>query len=528
MRPRHDVASGSHRAPRVPTPRAAVRSTVRAAAAIPPALALVAAAAFVGGGVTSVTVHQLSTERAREAARSAVAVEQANRARSDAASTDRLSGQATAYLAARRTEARTLAAGAVVNAGAVTSASQGVLDPTETAELDEAVAHLATLIDAAPDARVALDDAVTTVAAARVIPVAEPPASSPASVPVAVEPLADVTALVEQSRPERLDPGAVMPQGDTRSATTPTAAPLRTSTATVSDPVARHSARGRATAADTAVPETTTGPAANSDPGRTPIAAAAQSLLASAAPRTVTPATVPGDGSGALLGTSPLGDGPLPAPAAEVLATADLELTASADLAAAAQRVLDLSAQLQATVDERIAARDAAARAQAEAAERERQRLAHETTTQRIKRLVAGAKAAPPGQIPDELLCDVPFDHSVRLRCDAAAALTLMEKAYRAETGQRLTVVSSYRTTDVQTQLFLEKGAIAAAPGTSNHERGQAIDVGGAGTLGQFDAPLYLWLSANAGRFGWHHPLIMEPGGSGPLEPWHWEYDTTD
>lgn len=507
MPPRHHAHSGSHRASLL-SPRAMARSTVRAAAAVPPALALITAAAFVAGGVTSVTVHQLSAERVRDAVRSGIALEQANRTRADEAATARLSGQATAYLAARRTQARTLAAGAVVGAGTVSAASQGVLDPSETAELDDAVGRLAVLLEAAPDARLALDDAVTTVVAAQAVEVdAAAPTPTPTAVPV--EPLSDVVALVESSRTTTGDPGSTTPWDGWSAASTDPALPVRAATSTVDDTVARLST-GR-----TPLAAATLAPAADTDPALPPVTAAAQSLLASATPQPVTPTGLPTDPA------------PTPSvPAADVLAAADLELSASDELAEAAQHVLDLTAQLQATVDERVAARAAAEQAAADAAAREQQRLAHETTTQRIKRLVAGAKAAAPGQIPDEMLCDVPFDHSVRLRCDAAAALTLLEKAYRAETGQRLGIVSSYRTTDVQAQLFLEKGAIAAAPGTSNHERGQAIDVAGAGSLGQFDAPLYLWLSANAGRFGWRHPSIMEPGGSGPLEPWHWEYDT--
>jgi LAS superfamily LD-carboxypeptidase LdcB len=63
-------------------------------------------------------------------------------------------------------------------------------------------------------------------------------------------------------------------------------------------------------------------------------------------------------------------------------------------------------------------------------------------------------------------------------------------------------------------------------PGSSNHGRGLAVDFADLGSLGQFSAPAYTWMQDHAGDFGWHHPSIMEPGGGGPPEPWHWEFGT--
>ena len=72
------------------------------------------------------------------------------------------------------------------------------------------------------------------------------------------------------------------------------------------------------------------------------------------------------------------------------------------------------------------------------------------------------------------------------------------------------------------------KGGLAATPGRSNHGRALAVDLGGFGAVGAFGDPDYLWMKEHAEAFGWHHPRAMEPGGSGPLEPWHWEFDTED
>jgi len=121
-------------------------------------------------------------------------------------------------------------------------------------------------------------------------------------------------------------------------------------------------------------------------------------------------------------------------------------------------------------------------------------------------------------------LCPVPFAPTHRLRCDAAAALAALNDAYRAEHGADLELSSAYRTHTQQVALRAARGALAARPGTSLHERGVAVDLAGAGGLGEFDAPLYRWLAATAPRFGWAHPPALGPGGSGPPEPWHWEF----
>jgi LAS superfamily LD-carboxypeptidase LdcB len=139
---------------------------------------------------------------------------------------------------------------------------------------------------------------------------------------------------------------------------------------------------------------------------------------------------------------------------------------------------------------------------------------------------IAATDAAPNGEIPTVLLCGVTFARTALLRCDAATMLEQMDAAYHQETGRHLVISSSYRTTAEQEVLRATKGELAAVAGTSNHGRALAIDLTGAGELGQFDAPVYQWLVANAATYGWHHPAYMEPGGAGPLEPWHWEYGT--
>ncbi|WP_344466203.1 D-alanyl-D-alanine carboxypeptidase family protein [Cellulomonas aerilata] len=130
------------------------------------------------------------------------------------------------------------------------------------------------------------------------------------------------------------------------------------------------------------------------------------------------------------------------------------------------------------------------------------------------------------GQIPVSAMCEVEFAPNHRLQCDAAEALADLNDAYREDFGTDLRLTDSYRTFEAQVAVKQAKGFLAATPGTSNHGWGLAIDVVGAGALGRFDSPVYLWLDENAEDFGWHHPRGMEPGGSGPQEPWHWEYAT--
>jgi hypothetical protein len=121
-------------------------------------------------------------------------------------------------------------------------------------------------------------------------------------------------------------------------------------------------------------------------------------------------------------------------------------------------------------------------------------------------------------------LCTIGFAAPARLRCDAAEALDQLAEAFRADTGQDLGVTSAFRTFAEQTAVKAARGPLAAAPGTSRHELGVAVDLAGMGALGDFTTPAYLWMTEHAAVFGWHHPRAMEPGGRGPLEPWHWEF----
>ncbi|WP_146819078.1 M15 family metallopeptidase [Actinotalea fermentans] len=206
-----------------------------------------------------------------------------------------------------------------------------------------------------------------------------------------------------------------------------------------------------------------------------------------------------------------------------------LDLAVSADLLAAAQRVAALSTQVAALSDDVAAeladAEEAAAarRAEQEAKRLQAEQAALQAALARMSTRIAATDAAPNGEIPVELLCRPRFT-SVLLRCDAAQALDQLNAAYRAAFGRDLAVSGGYRTFAEQQQARSTKGDLAALPGTSNHGRGLAVDFSDFGSVGQFDDPDYLWMVANAPQYGWIHPAAMGPGGSGPLEPWHWEF----
>ena len=129
----------------------------------------------------------------------------------------------------------------------------------------------------------------------------------------------------------------------------------------------------------------------------------------------------------------------------------------------------------------------------------------------------------PNGLIPPSAMCPLgPAGHA--LRCDAAAAYRAMSSAFAGAFGTPICITDSYRTYSSQVRLYGQKPALAAVPGTSNHGWGLAVDL--CGGIERFGTPEYLWMKANAGRFGFLHPDWAEPG-NGREEPWHWEYAGT-
>lgn len=202
-----------------------------------------------------------------------------------------------------------------------------------------------------------------------------------------------------------------------------------------------------------------------------------------------------------------------------------LDLDVSAQMLTAARLVTELSTQVQADADAKVAASAASATA-ASATAAAADAAAARTAAARQAAAVAVAAGSSNGAIPADALCGLSFARGALLRCDAATALNTLDAAYRADVGTDLVVVSSYRSLADQVAVKAARGDLASAPGSSNHGRGLAVDFGDFGAVGQFNAPGYQWMKVNAERFGWHHPAVMDPGGSGPQEPWHWEFGT--
>ena len=122
------------------------------------------------------------------------------------------------------------------------------------------------------------------------------------------------------------------------------------------------------------------------------------------------------------------------------------------------------------------------------------------------------------GRVASSSLCEVDLPGRHLLQCDAARALEEADAAYHAQTGGHLVVTDTYRSYSLQVVTRSRKPSTAAAPGTSNHGWGMAIDL---------DGPSSAWLRAHGADYGWVHPLWARPGGSKP-ESWHLEYVASD
>ncbi|OLT23387.1 peptidase M15 [Actinomadura sp. CNU-125] len=134
--------------------------------------------------------------------------------------------------------------------------------------------------------------------------------------------------------------------------------------------------------------------------------------------------------------------------------------------------------------------------------------------------LVAEAKGFPNGLIPSKYLCDLP-QSGHELRADAALGFYKLNTAYKERFGREMCVTDAYRSLSEQHSVYARRPGFAAVPGTSNHGKGQALDLcGGIQNAGSVQ---FNWMEANAEQYGWFHPAWAY---SNPFEPWHWEYGT--
>lgn len=123
------------------------------------------------------------------------------------------------------------------------------------------------------------------------------------------------------------------------------------------------------------------------------------------------------------------------------------------------------------------------------------------------------------GLIPESEMCTL-WDGTNMLRGDAAVALAELHENFKVAFGRNLCITDSYRSLGDQRRVAATRGGLAATPGTSNHGWGLAIDLCSAETRNGVLA----WLFDNGSVYGWENPPWAQRGGSGPYEPWHWEY----
>jgi LAS superfamily LD-carboxypeptidase LdcB len=160
-----------------------------------------------------------------------------------------------------------------------------------------------------------------------------------------------------------------------------------------------------------------------------------------------------------------------------------------------------------------------------------------------IRKLVLPADLVhcKPGELPINLLRDVkPFG---KLHHLAAASWTAMRQAafasgikqfkptsagdtYRSLAQQRAGFLQRYQLEPIAgastrtwegRKYYLKPGnAPLAAPGSSRHNLGLAVDIAGTS-----DPILWKWLCENAPKYGWSLEVM-------PAEPWHWFYFVGD
>lgn len=116
------------------------------------------------------------------------------------------------------------------------------------------------------------------------------------------------------------------------------------------------------------------------------------------------------------------------------------------------------------------------------------------------------------GKVPSSALAPIGVG-SHRLWQPAAEAFTAMVAKAKSE-GVTIGVTDSYRSYASQVDLAQRKGlysqgGLAAAPGTSDHGWGIALDL-------DLNSKAQTWMRANAGQFGFVENV--------PREPWHWTF----
>ena len=224
---------------------------------------------------------------------------------------------------------------------------------------------------------------------------------------------------------------------------------------------------------------------------------------------------------------------PTPSAVPTVPPTIGKEDKATAEIRAAVQDLAALTADVRQSAEANRIAAAAAAQAAADAAAAAAAVAAQQAADAAAAQAAADAAAAQRaawkqslkgyanGQIPDSALCGVSFDSAVRLRCDAAEQLDVLNTAYKERFGVNIVVSDSYRSYAGQVACVQTKGPLCATPGTSNHGNGIAVDFGGG--IETFGTKQHAWMDDHAGDLLWVNPSWAVLTGTKP-EAWHWEY----
>jgi hypothetical protein len=125
----------------------------------------------------------------------------------------------------------------------------------------------------------------------------------------------------------------------------------------------------------------------------------------------------------------------------------------------------------------------------------------------------------PNGQIPTSALSRVSFSPGAMFRADAAQGMEALNSAFRSQFGTNIGINDSYRSLAGQVAASNKFGRMAAVPGTSNHGRGVATDLGSG--INNPNSPQSAWMRANAANYGWANPTWAK---GTKFEPWHWEF----
>lgn len=121
---------------------------------------------------------------------------------------------------------------------------------------------------------------------------------------------------------------------------------------------------------------------------------------------------------------------------------------------------------------------------------------------------------------------------NAKVRAQAASEFEALAQSYFDEKGEKIVVVSTYRSYDYQAGIKARgcPDSLCAKAGHSEHQWGLAIDIWSASSLQQWEQDpklqeRYKWFADNAHRFGFHQSYQNGLKIDGyHKEPWHWRY----